>query len=257
MLFCEISLNYKVGQPKEYNEDVIWEFLNSLNNNGQILKGYKVVKNENFLLYVSLPKPDSLEIKHDSPYVKRDREKLEQFFDIFVRIIGVDAASGGYCECVQRNAIEMQTTAYDIDSVFTCCRCGKPIALYELPLPEFEGDYGKIRWWQDNFSAMDMLWMNCLCDRYTGRQLTECSSALNRQGRELAANMGKKLGCKVYYNMFDDLVAGSRKPKWRKEGEKFRRVCPECGKLMIHFGNDNFEMEYCDDCNLSSNVYKE
>lgn len=56
--------------------------------------------------------------------------------------------------------------------------------------------------------------MNCLCDRYSGRQLTDPLSALNKQGRDIASRMAQKLNCKVYYNMYDDLGYYNKKPKW-------------------------------------------
>ena len=97
--------------------------------------------------------------------------------------------------------MEMQTFRFDIDSVFTCCDCGKPVVLYELPYLENREDHNDIQLWQDNYAAMDMLWLNCLCDRYTGNQRVKLDSALNKQGIEIAEYMSKQLGYPVYYHL--------------------------------------------------------
>ena len=105
-------------------KDLIWHFLCALESNGQILKNYKVIQNINFMLYVTTPKKDSLSECHDSVYVKNDREKIGEYFNLQIKDCGIDLESQEYCSCKTRSAMEMQTFRFDIDSVFTCCDCG-------------------------------------------------------------------------------------------------------------------------------------
>ena len=78
-------------------KDLIWHFLCALESNGQILKNYKVIQNINFMLYVTTPKKDSLSECHDSVYVKNDREKIREYFDIQIKDCGIDLESQEYC----------------------------------------------------------------------------------------------------------------------------------------------------------------
>lgn len=245
--------------PKEesisYGEfkDLIWHFLYALECNGQILKNYKVVQDVNFMLYVTTPKKDSLNEQRDSAYVKNDREKIGENFNIKVIECGVDLESQEYCTCKKRKALEMQTFRFDIDSVFTCCGCGKPVALYELPYLEKREDHNDIQLWQENYAAMDMLWSNCFCDQYTGKQRVKIDSALNRQGLRISECMSKQLGYPVYYHLECDY---GKSKKTEKVGDQQRHVCPKCGKIMkrVTFSKD-YERDICAECNLSYDIF--
>ena len=149
--------------------------------------------------------------------------------------------------------MEMQTFRFDIDSVFTCCDCGKPVALYELPYLEKREDHNDIQLWQDNYAAMDMLWLNCLCDRYTGNQRVKLDSALNKQGIEIAEYMSKQLGYPVYYHLECDY---GKSIKTEKVGDQQIHICPKCGKLMkrVRFSEDH-ERDICEECKFSYDAY--
>ncbi|MDE6441967.1 MAG: DUF2310 family Zn-ribbon-containing protein [Clostridia bacterium] len=235
---------------------LINHFIVCLKNNGQILSESLLVQNSNdYMLYVTTPKFDSLDERFDSVYVKRDRDELGKIFTITVNKIGTNADSQEYCTCNTRNVIEMQTFADDIDSVFTCCACGKPIALYELPYLDKQDDHWCIVNWQDTYRATDTLWLNSLSDRFTGNQLVNVNSVLNKHGKEIADEISQKAAVKVYYNIFDDLT---KKVKFVTINGKNKRLCPSCGKAMkyVKFCND-YERFVCDDCSLSSNLPKE
>lgn len=241
---------------KEDIEETINSFISALKNNGQILSEHKTVKNSHgYDLYVTAPKSNSLEPCNDSIYVKRDRELLGKYLSIDIRQIGIDADSQEYCSCVKRTAIEMQTFAGDIDSVFTCCDCGKPVALYELPYPDKQDDHWHVANWQNTYRAVDTLWLDSLSDRFTGNQRVNVNSVLNKNGREIAKEISQKAGLKCYFNVFDDLT---KKVKFAKVDGKTVRICPSCGNAMnyVEFREDYLRY-ICDDCNLSSDVLKD
>lgn len=205
-------------------------------------------------MYVTLPKSDSFDEKYDGVYVKRDREKIKEIYSYAVIPLGENIGIRQYCDCKKRTAIEMQTYSCDQDSVFTCCDCGKPIAYYELPFPaENQEDYYLVQDWQENYSSMDTLWMNCLCDRYTGNQRVKTDSALNRQGIEIAEYMSKKLGYPVYYHLECDYGKSIKAEK--VDGQQIH-ICPKCGKIMnrLKFSEDH-ERDVCNECNLSYDVH--
>ena len=254
MYYKVIELSPK--SPKAtYNETkyLIWHFLCTLASNGQILKNYRGTQDINLMLYVTTPKIDSLSEEHDSVYVKNDREKLSEYFNIQIKEYGIDLESQEYCTCKTRSAMEMQTFWSDIDSVFTCCDCGKPVALYELPYLEEHKDHNDIQQWQTSYAAMDMLWMNCLCDRYTGNQRVKLDSALNKQGIEIAKCMSKQVGYPVYYHLECDY---GKSIKAKKVGDQQIHICPKCGKLMkrVKF-SENHERDICEECKLSYDAH--
>ena len=71
------------------NKYFIWHFLYALESNGQILKNYKVIQDINVMLYVTTPKKDSLSEQYDSIYVRNDREKIGEQFNIEVKDCGI------------------------------------------------------------------------------------------------------------------------------------------------------------------------
>jgi predicted nucleic acid-binding Zn ribbon protein len=251
-MFCKIELIPK-KQIDDEIEELLWSFLVCLKRNGQIINDYRIVKSENYLLYVTFPKEDSFDEKYDGVYVKRDREKIKETFDYVVTVIGRNVSSQPYCDCEKRKAIEMETFKGDIDSVFTCCDCGKPIVLYEIPFLEMQDDHYHILDWQENYSAIDELWMNCLSDRYTGNQMVNINSALNKQGTQIAEYISSQLGYKVYYHLSDEY---GRKIKYHGTGRGKIHICPKCDRVMtrIEMGEDR-EIDVCDECNLSYNGY--
>lgn len=235
--------------------DLIQHFICCIKSNGQILSESLLVQNDGiYMLYVTTPKCNSLDKQFDSIYVQQDKEKLNQFCTITTKHIGTNVDSQEYCSCSKRTIIEMQTFADDIDSVFTCCTCGKPIALYELPYLDQQDDHCHIMNWQKNYRAVDTLWFDSLSDRFTGNQLVNVNSALNKNGRAIADEISQKVEAKIYYNIFDDFT---KKVKFEKINDKFIRLCPSCGKLMkyIKFCND-YERCVCDDCSLSCEMPK-
>lgn len=237
-------------------EHQIYAFVGSLKNNGQILREYQVVKIDGgYALYVTTPKEDSLNEEFDSIYVKKYRAELKKYFAVTVTEIGLNTLSEEYCSCTTRTAMEMETYDCDIDSVFICCTCGKPIALYELPYIDGQDEHYSIISWQNAYSSTDRLWLECLSDRFTGNQLVNVNSALNKEGRRIANEIGRKTGIKVYYNVFDDLT---KKVKFVKENGRHIRLCPCCGNPMKYVKNcDDYEIFVCDDCMLSSDLPNE
>ena len=87
-MFCKIELLPKQVIGKEEAESIIWSFLRSLECNGQILKDYKLIKNANYILYVTFPKTDSFNEKYDGIYVRRDRKRISELYDCMITPLG-------------------------------------------------------------------------------------------------------------------------------------------------------------------------
>ena len=256
-MFYRIDFILKDGAAVDSRtQQLLCDFLCALMRNGQILRGYNLVRGKNYCAYVTMPEESSLDEGNDNKYVSLYRAEVSKIFNLSVHMLGVNASSMEYCSCKIRGDLEMQTLSGDIDSVFVCMNCGKPVPLYKLPHLYDDEENANVNMWQDSYSAMDTLWLESLVDRYTGRQLTLPDSVLNSSGRDIAAEMGKALGCRVYYNMYDDLGWYTKKPKWAEEDGQMVRICPSCGKLMHHYAVGGYKRELCDDCMLSSEPYE-
>lgn len=253
-MFCTIELIPIQGRdPSEVTEEVLWKFLISLARNGQIFKNYTLVKGINYIFYVTIPKEDSLDEAHDNEYVRLYREQICECYHLTITMLGQNLASQPYCQCSARSAMEMQTYDLDIDSPFTCCDCGKPIALYELPFTHHQPDHYFTLEWQENYIAMDQLWMNSLYeDELTGGELARYDSALNQQGIELARELSNKLHYPVYYHLFNDFSDAIR---FEQVDGRNLRICPQCGERMEALKvADEYEIAICKTCQLSADL---
>lgn len=256
-MFLEITLKSKTDAESccDANKtcDRIGDYLIALKHNGQILPDYAIVKNgEGYILYVTVPHEDSLSKDHETVYAARYREKLEKLFDFSFRKIGENVESREYCVCESHSFLEMGTYDCDVDSVFTCGDCGKPVALYKLPVLNGYDDHGDATGWQTDYASFDKIWLNSATDSVSGRQLFYPDSLLNKRGRAIAAETGEKLGCKVYYYMSDDCGFYKRKTAERVKTENGKvRLCPSCKKPMTkkRLGEDTILC--CESCMLS------
>lgn len=248
-MFAKIELIPRFPIKAADAEETIWDFFVALERNGQILPCYTLVKGEVYTMYATLPKSDSFDEKHDGFYVAQKRKRFDEAFCYTVTPLGEDVESTAYCTCKTRHAIEMQTYYRDKDSVFTCLDCDKPIALYELPYPNGDKDHTATLWWQENYMAMDRLWMNCLCDRYTGNQRVKHDSALNKQGIQIARSLSEQLGYPVYYRLECDYGKSIKAEK--VDGLQIH-VCPQCLVRMkrTRFA-ESYEIDLCESCMLS------
>lgn len=244
--------------PNENSADVdfvelIGQYVCSLRNNGQILLENSFIKDgDKYSLYVTTPKPDSLDERFGSVYVKRDRAELDNYCTVTVRRIGQNVYSDEYCTCDTRSAMEMETYDVDIDSVFICCDCGKPIALYELPYLDGQNDHYPIVNWQNVYRATDTLWMDSLSDKFTGNQLANPNSRLNKLGKKIAAAMSRKTGTKIYLHIVHDVPG---RVQYDTIDGQIIRLCPGCGEPMEYVEQcSDYEIFVCDDCLLSSDL---
>ena len=81
----------------------------------------------------------------------------------------------------------------DEESPVVCGRCDRSVALYKLPYIRVEGTNGHFEdehfstlSWKDVYRAVDKLWMACLSDRFTFRQMHSLDSTLSKTGRYIA-----------------------------------------------------------------------
>lgn len=224
---------------------LFWDYLGCLYKNGQILKDYLLIKNnENYTAFATIPEDDSLDERHNNVYVSKYLDEIKKYFEISAEIIGENLNTDKSCNCAEKPEWYMLYTDWtDEESPVVCGRCGKSVPLYKLPFIRVEGTNGHFEdehystlSWKDEYRAIDKLWMACLSDRFTLRQMHSVDSALSKAGRYICKEFEEIIGVPFYYYLFHH----RRTPA----------TCPSCGKDWKLIGEKTFIDYKCDKCKL-------
>jgi predicted nucleic acid-binding Zn ribbon protein len=131
----------------------------------------------------------------------------------------------------------------DEESPVVCGKCGKSVPLYKLPYLRVEGTNGRFEdehfstlSWKDMYRAVDKLWMACLSDRFTFRQMHSLDSVLSKKGRYICKEFEQLTGIPFYYYLF--------------HSSKTPAKCPSCGREWKLTGEKTFIDYKCDECRL-------
>lgn len=230
-----------IPDVEEYADVVylLWDYLGTLYKNGQILKGYDLVKHgSEYHAFVTVPENDALEEKHHNHYGIIALAKLEEVFLITSEEMGKNMSCNDSCKCEQPSGYMLYSDFCLQESPLICWDCGKSVPLYKLPYIGNEKEHYQVVSWQQAYNSVDQLWMNCLSDRFTYHQLTSPQSQLSKEGRDICTELEKEMGRPVYYYLYH-------------EHEKMTN-CPVCGKPWSESGHKEIVALKCDACRLAT-----
>ena len=225
--------------------ELFWDYLASLYNNGQILGDYLFIKdNGNYFAIVTIPDDDALNDTHNNVYGSKYLDDIKNYFAITKEIIGENMNTDESCDCVEKPEWYMlYTDRGDEESPVVCGRCGKSVPLYRLPYIRVEGTNGhfadehfRVLSWQKEYKAVDKLWMACLADRFTFRQMNNVDSTLSKAGRYICKEFEDLTGIPFYYYVY--------------HYKKTPATCPSCGGDWKLTDEENFIDFKCDKCRL-------
>lgn len=259
MSFSKIEFKPKEKITKDFTEeetDLISDYLSALFHNGQISIDYNVVITDDCIFaYVSQANSDSLDEKYNSCYAAKRKEKIDLTYEVSYEKIGTSIYKSDVCTCESPSYYMLIT---DYISPVSCGDCGNIVPLYKLPFistygmgdtfPQ-EDHYNETSWLRD-YKAVDRLWMACLADRWTGRQLADPQAQLSKVGREICAKIEKVTGKKTYYYLLDhvffhEMSNGKPKPP--------QKQCPLCGiDWREEKPKESDTYLFCDNCRLST-----
>ena len=223
--------------------DLLWNYFGCLYKNGQILKNYDMLKNaDDFIVFVTLPTDDAMDEKHNNIYVSKYVEQIEKLFKISVEIIGENLNYDKSCSCEKHSWFMLYTDWMETDSPVICGDCGKSVPLYKLPHLFNENEHHGILGWKEAYSEIDSLWLYCLSDRFTYRQLNKLNSQLSKIGLDICKELEKATGTPTYYYVF--------------QVNKSKDVCPICGSEWKLTGEKTFIDYKCDKCRLVADEVK-
>ena len=225
--------------------ELCWDYLGCLYKNGQILKDYLFIKNtDGYIAYITVPDDYALDDAHNNVYVSKCLDEIKNYFEIGKKVIGENLNTGKTCDCTEKPEWYMLYTDWtDEESPVVCGRCGRSIALYNLPYicdegtsGHFENEHYSTLSWKDEYRAVDKLWMACLSDRFTFRQMHNWDSALSKTGRHICKEFEELTGIPFYYYLFN----------YKKTSAK----CPSCGGNWKLTGEKSFIDYKCEKCRL-------
>ena len=223
----------------EINDEIlerIWDYLSSLYKNGQILKNYELIHNaEELFAYVTLPDDDALKEDHNNLYVSKYRDQVLGHFLIESEAIGRNVNQDASCECPDPSWYMLYTDYSLLESPVVCGDCGKAYPLYKLPHIRHHEHFDVLSW-QKAYTSIDRLFLECLSDRFTLRQMRDPDSQLAQIGREICKDFEEITGKPFYYYLF--------------EYRKTRKTCPVCHSDWKLEGIKSFIDFKCEKCRL-------
>ncbi len=231
-------------------EELLFDYLASLYQNGQICRDFELIKTDGSGGYAAcaiLPEDDALDEKYADEAVRKSSKKIGACFDVSVSCLGENMDYDDVCRCEKPSAYVLYTIGRR-ESPVMCLRCGNSVPLYKIPISN-DSDRAEdcrryqVLWWQESYRATDTLWLNSLSDRFTSRQLSDPASQLSRLGLEICEGIEKKTGVQTFYYLHYD--GGS-------SGKKFPNACPKCGGAWKKIESERFDY-VCENCRLAAN----
>jgi len=206
--------------------------------NGQILDNHEVIKSDTGLFaYVTLPTDEALDEEHNNDYVNEYLEKLRKYYDLSMSVLGENLNQGDSCCCKDPSWYLLFTRWTDNDSPVLCGDCGDSVPLYKLP-HIYDKEHIHVTHWQKDYASIDRLFMHCLSDRFTYRQMHDPKSQLSERGREICQDFQEKMGKPFYYYLFNYL--------------RYSKTCPVCGSDW-RVEDENSIVDFkCDTCMLAA-----
>ena len=235
------KINFTPKKTMEFTEEAIkpiWSFLGCLYKNGQILEEYELMELDGSLCtFVTPPEDDALKAENNNIYGNESLAIVQENFIISSEFFGKNMdADDESCNCKEPSWYMLYADHISSESPVVCGDCGKTVPLYKLPFIFDEKEHYSVLRWQWAYKSIDSLWMQCLSDRFTYRQLHNPTSQLSKDGRDICSAFEEKLGKPFFYYLFNS--------------SKTSKTCPICGTDWKIYGEKTFVDYKCDKCRL-------
>jgi predicted nucleic acid-binding Zn ribbon protein len=249
MYVCQLTFDCLDQVALDEGQSAISALMDEYRYNGQVIgREFPVIlTGEQFQVVFVCPEQDSLAVANNNVEVTKAFEQvtlvglsLPSF-----ELKGLESQSDFVDLCQVPKALILYSTFVQSCSPVRCFEHFSPVPLYKLP-QSVRKDLVK---WQESYAACDQLQMNSLHEVEVAMvgQMSDWHSELNKQGRQLMAQIQEALNVPVYQYLYR--VGGES-----LHSEQQRR-CPSCGgdwtlPIAMH---QIFDFK-CDDCGLVSNI---
>lgn len=231
--FFRMTITFK-NDCVEDEMETLFDYLSTLYKNGQILNDYQLVKKDNdYFAFLTLPDKNALDPKFNSIYTNKYLHDIQTKLDY----LGENIDIGECCSCNEPSLYMLYADYTSNESPIVCGDCGHEIPLYRIPHIMNEEEHYSILSWQRVYKNIDNIWMNCLCDRFSKRQLSDPNSQLSKNGIDICTELEKVLIKPVFYFLY--------------QPNKMTENCPKCGEK---WKETEWSKTYfvCDDCRLAT-----
>lgn len=221
--------------------NILWSYLGSLHQNGQIYDDNLVHKDGAFYSYFFMPELDSLDEKYCSGYAIRDLAGIKKDFHIETEVLGKNVMDYAVCNCKESSWYVLYANrAYNISPII-CGDCLGMIPSYKFNQIDIPKHIRTVLGWQEDYNLIDKLWFNSYFDRFTYRQMSNPNAQLSIDGSAICAAYEKALNKPFYYFLFH-----------HSEARKSITICPKCGGDWVLNEKIQHISYKCDRCRLVS-----
>lgn len=224
---------------KNSHEQMIYDFLELLYRNGQILKEYMLYKDNDFYIaIVNTNDLNSFDKNNFNLYINQMLEDIEISYEYMSDSIIYNET----CECDNPSWYMLYSDYQQEESPLRCGDCALEVPLYKIPKINGEVDHYQLLKWQSTYKAVDTLWMSTYFDRYSKNQLEHKDSILNKYSFDIRKELEDVVGKKVY--LFLRYPARGT----FKEKDKVLDTCPICNQKLSESPNLETVDKVCNNC---------
>lgn len=200
----EMAFRSKVALATEEMEEEVINYLATLYKNGLIAANYQVYGTSNLVkAIVTTSGSDIWDKKYENTYSKKERERLEEYFQIDIKKLGISTDFAPLCHC-STSSWYLVKSDFSVElTPVVCGDCNGRVPLHRLPYIMNEQEHYSMLSWKKSYESMDFLFLHSHHDRYTYKQLHKPDSQLAVEGREIAAALEQSVGKPVYYYLFN------------------------------------------------------
>lgn len=218
---------------QEVGKDKVYDYLSTLYKNGQIAETYQVFTDNTAIRAIVITAgPDALKEKYHAIYSKNDKSILDENFNIELILVGISTDYSELCHCNKANYYILKTDYSGELTPVVCENCNGRVPLYSFPYINNEDEHFSTVSWMRAYESMDHLFMHCLCDRFTYRQLHKPESQLSIEGIEIAKAFEKNTQIPFYYYLMNYYKSSkncpSCKQNWETDHPYFDYKCDVC-----------------------------
>lgn len=239
MLNC-YKITFELHNDLEIQEetvDLLWDYLGCLYKNGQIINDYQLLKNGQLFFALVTPQDDhALQEKNNNIYVQKYLDEIKIIFKVNTELVGENMNVTNACTCADPSWFILYTDYCTESSPIVCGDCGNEYPLYKLPHIDKSDEHHGIVGWQKTYKSIDGLFMYCLSDRFTYRQLHSPLSQLFKIGMEICTDLESATKKPFYYYQYNY--------------QKTSKTCPICKEDWKLPQNSTFVDYKCEKCRV-------
>ena len=232
--FLRMTITFKTDCVEDETE-TLFDYLSTLYKNGQILNDYQLVKKDNtYFAFLTVPDKDALDPRYNNIYTNKYLYDIDTKLDY----LGENIDIGECCCCNEPSWYMLYANYTSNESPIVCGDCGNQIPLYKIEHIMGEKEHFSILSWQKVYKSIDRIWMYCLSDIFSKRQLSDPNSQLSKDGMKICTELETVLKRPVFYFLY--------LPNKKTEN------CPKCGGEWKKSKRTQTVDFVCDDCRLAT-----